>query len=97
MSAPDTLRVSCLLILEGVADSVADQCDSLLRGAVKVPDGVADLLLDAGAAFEAVLEADQVPVGVLILDLAQGGRDLFAFPVGDAVAFGVYAVIVGAV
>src|SRR6185437_8823555 len=44
---------------------------------------VEDFLLDAVAALQAVLEADQTPIGILALNSTQRWRDRLSLPVSD--------------
>jgi hypothetical protein len=68
---PDALSVASLPVLKGVPDRVRHERNSLLRRAAEVLDSSVDLLFDAVAAFQAVLEADQVPVWTLAFRGAQ--------------------------
>src|SRR6476661_1280158 len=54
----DTLRVATLLVLERIPYSVRNKRNNLLRGTVLLFDFIADLFLDAVAAFPSVVEAD---------------------------------------
>src|ERR1700689_2247217 len=62
---------------------------------MKIPDSSEDLLFDAVAAFEAVVEADEVAVGVLAFDGAHRGGDPVFLAFGDAVAFGFDSAVLG--
>src|SRR6266699_5103621 len=83
---PDALSVAGLPVLKGVPDHVMHKRNSFFWGALQQIDTVVDLLLDAVAAFQAVLEANQVAIWILTFDGAQRWRDLFLLPSGDRVA-----------
>ena len=57
----------------------------------------ADLFLDAVAALQAIVEADQVPVRILAFDRAQGWRDAFPFPFFEKLVRCVDSGVVGGV
>src|SRR6266567_2742791 len=82
----DALRITGLSVLKGIPDRVRHKRNSLLRREVRLLHHSVDLLFDAVAAFQAVLEADQVPVWVLTFRRAQRRRDPFLLPVDDPVA-----------
>src|ERR1035437_3686897 len=76
-----------LPVLEGIPNRISHKRNSLLRGSVKVLDSPFDLLFDAVLAFQAVLEADQVPVWILAFGSAERWGDCFPLPFGDTGAF----------
>ena len=70
-------------ILEGVPDRVLDVRKCLFCRYTPLPRVELDLLGQPGSALEAILEADQGPVGVFGFDAAHGRRDDFAFELLD--------------
>src|ERR1035437_3035607 len=72
-----------LPVLEGIPNRISHKRNSLLRGSVKVLDSPFDLLFEAVLAFQAVLEADQVPVWILAFGSAERWGDCFPLPFGD--------------
>src|SRR5690242_19857884 len=68
----DALRVATLLVLERIPYSIRDKRNSFLWGTVLLFDLVADLFLDAVAAFPTIAEAGQVAVRILAFDSSHG-------------------------
>ena len=77
------MSVVRLAILECIPYRVGDQRNGLIWSTILLLDTVRDFFLDAIAAFEAVIEADQVTVWVLAFYGAERGCDLLPLSFGD--------------
>src|SRR6185437_14271495 len=82
---PNALSVVRLAILECIPYRVGDQRNGLIWSTILLLDTVRDFFLDAIAAFEAVIEADQVTVWILAFYGAERGRDHLPLAVGDLI------------